>query len=76
MSTKIEGKDPSAAATGGAGTVIQAPDFNIVGASPESQLASVVSESQAAPVKAFVVSKDITTQQELDRNTTNVASFG
>ena len=60
----------------GAGTVIQAPEFNVVGASPESQLASVVSESQAAPVKAFVVSKDITTQQELDRNTTNVASFG
>ena len=76
MSTKIAGKDPSAAATGGAGNVIQAPDFNVVGASAESQLAQTVSSAQAAPVKAFVVSKDISTQQELDRNTTDVASFG
>lgn len=77
MSTKIEGKDPSAGDTGGgAGNVIQAPDFNVVGASAESQLAQTVSSAQAAPVKAFVVSKDISTQQELDRNTTDVASFG
>lgn len=61
---------------GGAGNVIQAPEFNVVGASPESQLAQTVSSAQAAPVKAFVVSKDISTQQELDRNTTDVASFG
>jgi hypothetical protein len=78
MSTKIEGKDPSGGDTGGGagGSVIQAPDFNVVGASAESQLAQTVSSAQAAPVKAFVVSKDISTQQELDRNTTNIASFG
>ena len=62
--------------TGAGGSVIQAPDFNVVGASAESQLAQTVSSAQAAPVKAFVVSKDISTQQELDRNTTNIASFG
>jgi hypothetical protein len=61
-------------AGGGAG--IEAPDFNVVGASQTSQLAETVLGQQAKPVKAFVVGKDITTQQELDRNITNTASFG
>lgn len=62
--------------SGGGGRTIQAPDFNVVGASQTSQLAEVVSEQQAKPIKAFVVGKDISTQQELDRNITNTASFG
>jgi hypothetical protein len=61
---------------GGAGTTIEAPDFNVVGASQTSQLAQTVATQQAKPVKAFVVGKDISTQQELDRNITNTASFG
>ena len=55
---------------------IQAPDFNVVGASQTSQLAETVAGQQSKPVKAFVVGKDISTQQELDRNITNTASFG
>jgi hypothetical protein len=65
--------------TGGAsggGLQIQAPDFNVVGASQTSQLAQAVTTQQEKPVKAFVVGKDISTQQELDRNITNTASFG
>ena len=73
MAVKIPGKEPSTS-TGGA--VIEAPDFNVVGASQTSQLAETVAEQQARPVKAFVVGKDISTQQELDRNITNTASFG
>lgn len=65
-----------AGAGGGGGRTIQAPDFNVVGASQTSQLAQAVTTQQAKPVKAFVVGKDISTQQELDRNTTNTASFG
>lgn len=61
---------------GGGGASIQAPDFNVVGASQTSQLAETVAGQQAKPVKAFVVGKDISTQQELDRNITNTASFG
>jgi hypothetical protein len=63
---------------GGAGgaNVIQAPSFNVVGASQTSQLAETVAGQQDKPVKAFVVGKDISTQQELDRNITNTASFG
>jgi len=60
----------------GNGTQIQAPDFNVVGASGQSQLAQTIAGAEAQPVRAFVVGKDISTQQELDRNITNTASFG
>ena len=61
---------------GGGGAQIQAPDFNIVGASNQSLLAQTVAGAESRPVKAFVVGKDISTQHELDRNITNTASFG
>ena len=54
---------------------VEAPDFNVVGASPESQLAQSVAEQQVKPVKAFVVGKDITNQQELDRNIVTTAGL-
>jgi hypothetical protein len=80
LSTMIGKKGGGVKDTGGSGgggsRTIQAPDFNVVGASQTSQLAEVVSAQQAKPVKAFVVGKDISTQQELDRNITNTASFG
>jgi hypothetical protein len=47
------------ASGGGGGTQIQAPDFNVVGASQTSQLAQAVTTQQQKPVKAFVVGKDI-----------------
>lgn len=55
---------------------VEAPDFNVVGASPESQLAQTVAGQQSKPLKAFVVGKEITSQQELDRNITTNASLG
>ena len=62
---------------GGAGeTNVEAPDFNVVGASPESQLAQTVATSQQQPLRAFVVGKDITTQQEFDRNLITNAGLG
>jgi len=64
------------AGAGGAGAGMQAPDFNIVGASAQSQLAETVATAESKPVRAFVVGKDVSTQQELDRNITNTASFG
>ena len=72
IATKIPGKDPSASTS----STMEAPDFNVVGASQTSQLAETVAAQQSKPVKAFVVGKDISTQQELDRNITNTASFG
>lgn len=78
LSTAIGKKGGGAKDTGGGGggRVIEAPDFNVVGASQTQQLAETVAGQQAKPVKAFVVGKDISTQQELDRNITNTASFG
>jgi len=52
----------------------QTPQFNIVGTSGFNQLAQSVSRER--PVRAYVVAGDVTTQQELDRNKVNTASFG
>ena len=51
------------------------PAFNIVGAAPESQLAQTIGEKEQQPVKAFVVSNDVTTAQSLDRNIIESASI-
>jgi len=58
----------------GAGTV-NAPDFNVVGAGGVSQLAGTLAGVTRQPLKAFVVSKEITSAQELERNITNNASL-
>ena len=55
---------------GGGGGGVEAPDFNVVGASPESQLAQSVSAQQEKPLRAFVVHQDIKNANELDRKIT------
>ena len=52
------------------------PAFNVVGATPESQLAETISRSQQAPVRAFVVATDVSSQQALDRKTRLQAVLG
>lgn len=52
------------------------PDFNIVGGSAANQLAEVVGGGLSRPVKAYVVSKDVSTAQEMDRNVVDGASLG
>ena len=54
---------------------INAPDFNIVGQSPSNQIAQAVQGQFDKPVKAYVVSKDITTAQEMDRNIIGTATL-
>ena len=54
----------------------QAPSFNVVGSSPENQLAQAIGQRESQPVKAFVVSNDITNAQALDRNIVESASLG
>lgn len=66
----------SAGSVGGAVTPPAAPDFNIVGASPTSQLAETIATAEQQPIKAFVVSEEVTTAQQLDRNIVNGASLG
>ena len=52
------------------------PAFNIVGASDTNQLAEAIGGQAQKPVKAFVVSNDVSTAQELDRNIVEGASIG
>jgi len=63
-------------ASAGAGVTITPPDFNIVGQSASNQLASAVQGQFNQPVKAYVVSKDVSTAQEMDRNIVSTASLG
>jgi len=55
---------------------VSAPEFNVVGASPESQLAQTVSEQQEKPLRAFVVHKDIKNANSLDRTITETSALG
>ena len=63
------GSAPSASAP-------SAPAFNVVGASPENQLAEVLGDQQKQPVKAYVVSDEVTNAQAMDRKIVKGASIG
>ena len=52
------------------------PQFNTVGASGTNQLASILGGQQEQPIRAFVVSGDVSTAQEMDRNIISSASLG
>ena len=52
------------------------PAFNIVGASGTNQLADAIGGQTQQPIQAFVVSSEVTTAQELDRNIIDDASIG
>ena len=52
------------------------PAFNIVGASGTNQLADAIGGQSQQPIQAFVVSSEVTTSQELDRNIIDEASIG
>ncbi len=52
------------------------PAFNVVGQAPENQLAETIAGQQQQPVKAFVVSDEVSTAQALDRNIIESASIG
>ena len=51
------------------------PSFNIVGQTGTNQLADAIAGQAQSPVKAFVVSSDVTTAQSLDRNIIKGASL-
>ena len=51
-------------------------DFNLVGNNQQNQLAEAIGGQFSQPLKAYVVSKDITNQQQLDVNTKATARFG
>ena len=69
------GLTSSGSASGSGGGGVQAPDFNIVGASSARQLADVVEGQLNRPIKTYVVSSDVSTAQSLERNIVEGASI-
>ena len=69
-STKADGKGAAASprVSGGGAAAVPSipPEFTTVGASDTNQLASAIGQQE--PVRAFVVSNDVTTAQGLERN--------
>lgn len=61
--------------SGGGMVAPPAPKFNVVGASGINQVAQSIGQQNNQPIKAYVVSKDVTTAQSLDRNIVNAASM-
>ena len=76
----VSSKKPSSSSSGGGGgaapSASQPPSFNVVGMSETNQLAQAIGEDNKKPVKAFVVSGDVSTAQSLDRNIVEGASIG
>ena len=69
-------------ARGGGGSIGSAaapslalPSFNVVGQSATNQLAETIAGQQQKPIKAYVVSNDVTNAQSLERNIIEGASI-
>jgi len=67
--------NPSPNAGGGGGSASIPPAFNVVGASDTNQLATAIGGQSQKPVQAYVVSNDVSTAQEMDRNIIEGASI-
>ena len=57
-------------------SIPQAPSFNVVGTGGANQIAQTIGAQGQTPVRAYVVSSDVTTQQALDRNIVKSATLG
>ena len=70
-------KVPNDKGGGSAGSAPQAqpPNFNMVGQSGTNQLAQTIAGQEQEPIKAYVVAKDVTNQQNLDLNIRRTASI-
>jgi len=60
----------------GGGAEPAVPQFNVVGATATSQLATAIGEQEQQPVQAYVVSQDVTTAQSLENNIITGATLG
>jgi hypothetical protein len=76
VKTPKGGGGGSVPAGGGMGGGPSAPAFNVVGASPVNQLAQTLGDKQNVPIKAYVVSGEVSTAQALDRNIIKSATLG
>ncbi|MDB4486499.1 hypothetical protein N9014_00135 [bacterium] len=70
-------KKPGGGSSGGGGGMppVQPADFNIIGSTGTNQLADAIGGTTQQPIKAYVVSGEVTSAQELDRNIVESASI-
>ena len=63
---------------GGGAAAPQAPNFNVIGqtSNDANLISDTIQGANSRPIRAFVVDKDVTSSQELARNTENIASIG
>ena len=75
---KVTGKFGGGGSMGGGATSVQAPAFNVIGQTTNDAnlIADTVAGANSRPIRAFVVDKDVTSSQELSRNTETTASIG
>ena len=77
--SKFTGKampTPNLTAQGGGGPAdSQGPAFNLIGTGGQSQIAQAIASQRQSPVRAYVVSGDVTTAQSLERNRIEQASI-
>ena len=64
----------SAPSMGGSSATVQQPQFNVAGDAGVNQIASTLANQP--PIKAYVVGKEVSTQQSLDRNIVKNATLG
>lgn len=64
----------SAPSMGGLSATVQQPQFNVAGNAGVNQIASTLANQP--PIKAYVVGKEVSTQQSLDRNIVKNATLG
>ena len=76
MSTKLPVGADAGTGSAGASMSVSAPDFNVVGQGAGSQLAGVVGARFGEPIKAYVLSADVTSAQEMDRKIDSTATIG
>ena len=69
------GSAPSSGGGGAPSMPSLPPAFNVVGASDTNQLADAIGGQSQEPVKAYVVSGDVTSAQSMDRNIIDGASI-
>ena len=81
LTTKIPKPEPSNIGGGGSRSISspaaapQAPQFNVIGGGATNQLAGLLAD-QNKPVKAYVVSSEVSSGQALDRNIVESATLG
>jgi len=68
LATKPVEKTAPNISLGAGGGAPAPPSFNLVEGSADNQIANSLNDQNQQPIKAFVVTSDVTSGQEMDRN--------